>query len=113
MSVEEQICRRLTEHLQPQHLEVINESGNHNVPAGSESHFKVVLVSEKFADLPMLKCHRLVYGALAQELAGPVHALALHTYSPRQWADLEHAAPESPQCHGGEKRNRLTEARHA
>ena len=113
MSIEEQICRRLTEHLQPQHLEVINESGNHNVPAGSESHFKVLLVSERFADLPMLKCHRLVYGALAQELAGPVHALALHTYSPRQWADQEHPAPESPACHGGEKGDSPAKAGHA
>ncbi len=110
MSIEENIRQRLNEHLQPQHLEVINESGNHNVPAGSESHFKVVLVTERFAGLPMLKCHRLVYSTLAEELAGPVHALALHTYSPQQWAELEFAAPKSPLCHGGEKRRNQAEA---
>ena len=108
MSIEQQVLQRLTEHLQPQHLEVINESGNHNVPAGSESHFKVVLVSEQFAGLPMLKCHRLVYSALAEELAGPVHALALHTFSPEQWSAQEITAPDSPLCHGGQKRKLQT-----
>lgn len=104
MSIEEHIRRHLNDNLSPQHLEVINESGNHNVPPGSESHFKVVVVCEQFAGLPMLKCHRLVYGALAEEMAGPVHALALHTYSPEQWAARQHPAPQSPLCHGGEKR---------
>ncbi len=105
MNIEQQVHQRLTEQLQPQHLEVINESGNHKVPAGSETHFKVVLVSEHFAGQPMLKCHRLVYRALAEELAGPVHALALHTYSPEQWSSQENSAPDSPRCHGGGKRN--------
>ncbi len=104
MSIEKQIRQRLTECLQPQHLEVINESSNHNVPEGSESHFKVVLVSEHFSDLPMLKCHRLVYGALAEELAGPLHALALHTYSPQHWTEHQYPAPQSPLCHGGQRR---------
>jgi len=109
MKIEEQIRQRLVDHLQPQYLEVINESGNHSVPAGSESHFKVVLVSERFVGLPTLKCHRLVYGALAEELAGPVHALALHTYSPQQWSLKESPAPSSPVCHGGSKPLRTTE----
>jgi len=112
MSIEEQIRQRLTERLQPQFLELHNESGNHCVPAGSETHFKVVLVSEHFAGLPTLKCHRLVYSVLADELAGPVHALALHTYSPQQWAAKEYAAPDSPLCHGAEKRRRQAEAKH-
>ena len=112
MSIEEQIRQRLNQNFQPQHLEVLNESGNHNVPPGSETHFKVVLVAEQFAGQPMLKCHRLVYGALAEELAGPVHALALHTYSPQRWAEREHPAPQSPLCHGGEKPENDSEAEH-
>ena len=46
--VQERIIQKLAGSLDLQHLEVVNESGNHNVPAGSESHFKVVLVSEAF-----------------------------------------------------------------
>ena len=49
--VQERIIGKLAEALDLQHLEVVNESGNHNVPAGSESHFKVVLVSENFEGL--------------------------------------------------------------
>ena len=109
MNIEQQVRQQLTDKLQPQYLEVTNESGNHNVPAGSETHFKVVLVSEQFIDKPMLKCHRLVYSALADQLAGPVHALALHTYSPEQWNAQEITAPASPLCHGGDKQNLPTE----
>ncbi len=85
--------------LSPNHLEVLNESHMHNVPAGSESHFKVVLVSEAFAGLRQVPRHQKVYGLLADEMAGPVHALALHTYSPEEWP--EQSVPESPNCLGG------------
>ena len=100
-SVHEGIRDKLTASLAPTHLEVVNESGNHNVPAGSESHFKVVLVSDAFEGRPMLARHRMVYAALDEELAGPVHALALHTYTPSQWAALDSDAPRSPKCGGG------------
>ena len=63
------------------HLEVINESGNHNVAPGSESHFKVVLVAAEFEGQRLLARHRRVNGVLADELADSVHALALHTYT--------------------------------
>ena len=60
-------------------LQVTNESYMHSVPAGSESHFKVVIVSEQFAGNRLVKRHQAIYGLLAEELKGPVHALALHT----------------------------------
>jgi BolA protein len=40
---------------------------------------------------------------LAEELAGPVHALALHTFSPDEWADSQERAPDSPKCLGANK----------
>jgi len=101
MNVQQRIESKLAGALSPLHLEVVNESGNHNVPAGSESHFKVVLVSEAFEGRPQLARHRMVYGTLNEELAGPVHALALHTYTPAQWRELAAGAPESPRCRGG------------
>ncbi len=85
--------------LTPSHLEVINESHTHNVPAGSESHFKVVLVSEDFSGLRQVPRHQKIYGLLAEEMAGPVHALALHTYSPQEWSGQN--VPQSPNCLGG------------
>lgn len=84
-----------------EHLEVVNESGNHNVPPGSETHFKVVLVAADFAGQRLLARHRLVNEALAEELAGSVHALAIHTYTQQEWRDRFGAAPLSPPCLGG------------
>ena len=101
MSVRETIETRLAEALAPAHLVVENESGNHNVPPGSESHFRVVLVTEGFEGRRLIERHRMVNAVLAEELAGPVHALALHTYTPADWRKRFGDAPMSPPCLGG------------
>jgi BolA protein len=101
MSIQQQIEERLTQSLSPTHLTVVNESHQHNVPANSETHFKVVAVSPAFQGKRQVARHQLIYGALAEQLAGPVHALALHTYSPEEWQLREGDAPESPDCLGG------------
>ncbi|WP_371378305.1 BolA family protein [Thalassotalea aquiviva] len=104
MSVEQQIIDKLNHSLSPVHLQVQNESYMHNVPKGSESHFKVVVVSEQFDGLRLLARHRLVNQALAAELAGPVHALAIHTYTPEQWQSMQDTmVPNSPNCMGKDK----------
>lgn len=87
--------------LVPQHLEVHNESHGHRVPVGSESHFKVVVVSERFDGQRLLARHRLINSLLAEELAGPVHALAIHTYTPAEWLQNQQQFPASPACRGG------------
>lgn len=100
MSIERRIRELLDSALQPAWLEVVNESGQHNVPAGSETHFKVTLVAEAFAGLSRIGRHRRVNQLLAELLAGPVHALALHPYTPAEWA-ARGEAPASPPCLGG------------
>ena len=97
MNVQRRIEAKLDESLQLLHLEVINESSNHNVPDGSESHFKVVLVTEEFADLPLIRRHRTVNRILADELQ-VIHALALHTYTESEWRSRHGDAPMSPPC---------------
>ena len=99
--VQAAIEAKLRGHFQPSHLEVLNESHGHSVPAGSESHFKVVLVSAAFADQRQVQRHQQVYGLLREEMQGSVHALALHTYTPQEWQRT--AVPDSPQCLGGSK----------
>jgi len=76
MSIQSDIEARLQHQLQPVHLEVVNESSNHNVPPGSESHFKVTVVSEIFAGKLPVARHRLVNQVLAEALAGKIHALS-------------------------------------
>ncbi|GAA5170951.1 MULTISPECIES: BolA family protein [Halomonadaceae] len=87
--------------LEPVHLTVENESHMHSVPANSETHFKVTLVSERFAGLMPVKRHQQIYATLADELSGPVHALALHLYTPAEWQARGNARPDSPNCRGG------------
>ncbi len=103
MSVQNEIHTKLRNVFNPDHLEVINESNQHNVPAGSESHFKVVLVSNSFEAKRQVARHQSIYAALADQLSGPVHALALHTYSPQEWAERQGVVPASPECLGGSK----------
>lgn len=83
--------------LSPVHLAVENESHRHNVPSGAESHFKVTIVAERFAELALVARHRLVHTTLHRELAA-VHALALHTYTPAEWLAVSSDAPASPPC---------------
>ncbi len=103
MNVQRQIETKLAAALPLTHIEVSNESHMHSVPPGSETHFKVVLVSSEFEGKRAVARHQLVYRTLADELAGPVHALALHTYTLPEWEQRNGAAPESPQCMGGSK----------
>lgn len=102
MSVHEQIESTLTQLLNPVVLDVVNESSQHNVPPDSETHFKVVIVSEQFVGQRKVARHQQVYGAVSEQLAGPVHALALHTYTPEEW-QLQGNSPQSPNCMGGSK----------
>jgi BolA protein len=103
MSVAEQIREQLVTGLAPAHLEVVNESHMHSVPPNSETHFRVVLVSDAFTGKRQVSRHQQVYALLASQLQGPVHALALHTYAPSEWQAREQAAPASPDCLGGSK----------
>ena len=100
--VQQIIEEKLSGRLDLQHLEVVNESGNHNVPEGSESHFKVVLVSDEFEGEKLIKRHRHVNRILADELKNNIHALAIHTYTSAEWQARYGDAPMSPPCLGGD-----------
>jgi len=82
---------------------VLNESSAHNVPKGSESHFKVVVISEAFEGPSLIQRHRLVNALLEAELAGGVHALSIKAKTPAQW-DKNRKVDASPACRGGSKR---------
>lgn len=102
MLVQTELETRLTAALAPDFLTVANESHMHNVPPNSETHFKVVVASEAFNGRRKVQRHQQVYGLVGDLLAGPIHALALHTYTPEEWS-ARPESPDSPKCHGGEK----------
>lgn len=88
MTVDERIEARLREGLRPARLEVRNDSDAHeghvSSPGSGTSHYTVTVVSELFEGLGRLERQRLVYRLLEDELAGPIHALALVTRTPAE-----------------------------
>jgi BolA protein len=103
MSIYQQLEQSLREAFDPLHLEIENESHKHGGGQARpdkvrESHFRVVLVSQAFDGKRPLQRHQMVYEALGDLVGrGNIHALALHTYAPSQWASMD-GAPESPPC---------------
>ncbi|XP_045534971.1 putative bolA-like protein K11H12.1 [Papilio machaon] len=95
------IRNKLQTALEATHLDVINESYMHNVPKGAETHFKVVVVSDKFDGLALIKRHRLVNDILKEELQNGVHALSIVAKTTKQWDESEKIIESSPSCRGG------------
>jgi BolA family transcriptional regulator, general stress-responsive regulator len=88
MQVRDRIEAALTEALSPQRLEIIDESHRHAGHAGArpegETHFKVVLVADRFAGLSRLQRQRLVMDALSDLLRDRVHALSIVARTPQE-----------------------------
>jgi BolA protein len=103
MSMRQSIESKITAELSPEHLEVIDESHMHAVPPGAESHFKLIIVSEKFGDEPLIRRHRRVNSILAAELDGGLHALSLQTLTAEEWQKKGGETAASPPCLGGGK----------
>ena len=102
MGLEQTIHDKIRAALDPAHLEVENESRMHGVPPGSETHFKVLIVSGSFEGLGLVDRHRRVNQTLAAEFAAGLHALSLRTLTPDEWKG-ERSPYESPKCLGGSK----------
>jgi len=101
----QRIENRVREAFSPEHLQVRDDSGQHAVPKGSESHWALLIVSGAFEGLSRVARHRAVYGALSDELTAGMHALKLETFTPAEWAAKGSAeASEAPLCLGGSKR---------
>ena len=105
MNVQGIIEKILAENIDCVYLLVENESYRHAVPANSETHFKITVVSEQFSGKMLIARHRLINKLLAEQLAGPVHALAMHVYTPEQWLQKEKISPLSADCMGGASSN--------
>lgn len=83
--------------LNPSHLELINESHQH-AHGASDSHYKLILVSDEFKGMRTVARHQKIYHLLADELKTAVHALSLHLYSEEEWQNTQ--VPKSPNCMG-------------
>jgi BolA family transcriptional regulator, general stress-responsive regulator len=86
MTTQQTITNKLREAFLPESLEVQDESylheGHAGHRAGGETHFRVYIVSQAFKGKSRIERHRMINAALSSELAGSVHALAIHAKSP-------------------------------
>lgn len=94
MQIERKIQEKLLSAFTPQQLVVQNDSHKHahhvethGVPRTGETHFTVTIVSAKFEGRSRVERHRMVHEVLAEELAGPVHALAIKAHAPGEVSD--------------------------
>lgn len=100
ITIEQTIYNKVEQALAPQELTLLNESQMHAGPA-LNSHFNLTLVSRVFEGKRPVARHQMIYKVLADELAGEVHALALHLFTPEEWLQAGNVSEVSPDCQGG------------
>jgi BolA protein len=86
MRRDEEITRKLTEAFDPESVRVVDESHQHEGHAGhrpgGQTHFRVYIVAQAFRGKTRIERHRMINALLAPELAGGMHALAIHAAAP-------------------------------
>jgi stress-induced morphogen len=102
MSIKSSIETKLTEKLTPIFLKVENESHLHSVPKGSESHFRIEIVSNHFEEKGLLLRHRLINDIISEEIP-KIRACSLHTMTQKEWEKKNGKTENSPTCAGGSK----------
>tara|TARA_E500000178_G_C16622123_1_gene573824 strand:+ start:13 stop:318 length:306 start_codon:yes stop_codon:yes gene_type:complete len=94
--IESQIIDIINDKLSPSVLNLINESFMHNVPPGSESHFKLIVVSDVFKDLTKVKRHQLIYSTL-NKIMDEIHALSIYAFDENEY-NANPIVIDSPNC---------------
>ncbi len=99
MSVAAEIRRRLGA-LEPERIELVDESAAHQGHAGwrpgGETHWRLAVVSKRFAGLATVARHRLVYSALGDLMSHPIHALTIAAYAPSETGAPSLTTPGKP-----------------
>ena len=98
MKIQRLLESKIKSALQPEFLKVVNESPQHNVPEGSESHFSVLIVSPKFSNLPLIKRHQMVHKLLGEEIKEKIHAFSQTTLTPMEYKERGGQLSSSPDC---------------
>lgn len=106
MSIRSSIEQKLQRRFAPvAHLDLENESHQHASGPEAETHFRLVLVSDRFDGVGRLDRQRQVMDCLAEERARGLHALTLRTYTPTEWDQVKDSLDMvSPPCYGGSRR---------
>ena len=98
---QQRITKLLNTAISPQYLSVENESHQHHVPKNSETHFKVIIVSDTFDEQRLVQRHRTINELLEDEFAMGLHALSIKPFTPKEWEIKQHTLQPSPNCKDG------------
>ena len=91
---------RLRRAFSPLHLELVDESYQHNVAADAESHWNLLVVAAAFEGQGRIQRQRIVHRALGKTLIGQIHALTMKTLTPEEWSATRQDLHASPPCLG-------------
>ena len=94
--IEKKIIDALNTNFNLMSLNIVNESFMHNVPQGSESHFKIVIVSDRFKNLSLIQRHKEIYNSLG-DIMNQIHALSIHAFDNDEF-ESNPMILDSPQC---------------
>ena len=94
--VENKIKAIINANLNPSVLNIINESSMHNVPVYSESHFKIIIVSDIFKDVASVNRHKIIYKTLGNVM-DDIHALSIYAFDINEF-DTNPMVLDSPNC---------------
>ena len=94
--IENKIKAIINTNLRPSVLNIINESSMHNVPANSESHFKIIIVSDIFKDVTRVNRHKIIYKTLGSVM-DEIHALSIYAFDINEF-DTNPMVLDSPNC---------------
>lgn len=94
--IENKIKAIINTNLSPSVLNIINESSMHNVPANSESHFKIIIVSDIFKDVTRVNRHKIIYKTLGSVM-DEIHALSIYAFDINEF-DTNPMVLDSPNC---------------
>ncbi|MBE8214839.1 MAG: BolA family transcriptional regulator [Endozoicomonadaceae bacterium] len=86
----------LTQAFHPTYLHIVNESHLHQKP-GHDTHFKIIIVSLIFKEIPEIQRHRMVYSTIG-DCMDSIHAVSLKLLTPNEWRDHETLSFKSPSC---------------
>lgn len=88
--MEERIKQKIVENLKPDHFELINESALHAGHAGDDgsgqTHFKLIVVSEAFAEHNRIQRHRMVFSTIENLFPQGIHAFSLVALTPQEFS---------------------------
>lgn len=98
---EARIAEKLRAALEPEVVQVVDESSMHGASRGAGSHLRVLVVASTFAGVPLVQRHRKVNDALSEEFAAGLHALTIGAHTPDEWEARGRKAMDTPPCRGG------------